>query len=112
MTTDTHAIPSRIGDAMLAAELVNRDQLALAIQKQQVTGERLGELMLRLGIVSEFDLARLLADQSDIQFVDIETQTAALLRIRQVYGAGKIIKEKEHAIIEKLGPLWPLIKNR
>ena len=43
---------------------------------------------------------------------DIETQTAALLRIRQVYGAGKIIKEKEHAIIEKLGPLWPLIKNR
>ncbi len=76
MTTDTLAIPSRIGDAMLAAGLVNRDQLALAIQKQQVTGERLGELMLRLGIVSEFDLARLLADQSGIPFVDIETQTA------------------------------------
>lgn len=74
MTPDTQSPPSRIGDAMLAAGLINRDQLALAIQKQQVTSERLGELMLRLGIVSEFDLARLLARQNNIEFLDIEDQ--------------------------------------
>lgn len=85
MMNNSESTTYRIGDSLLAAGLVSRDQLALAIQKQQVTGERLGELLLRLGIVSEFDLARLLADQNNIKFADIDTQPAPESEILRLF---------------------------
>lgn len=50
--------------------------MSIALQKQQVTGEMLGEILVRLGIVSEFDLAQVLAKQKRIKFFEIEENTA------------------------------------
>lgn len=65
----------RIGDSLITAGLVTEEKLSIALQKQQVTGEMLGEILVRLGIVSEFDLAHMLAKQKGLQFFEIEENT-------------------------------------
>lgn len=65
----------RLGDSLMTAGLVSQEKMSIALQKQQVTGEKLGEILVRLGIVSEFDLARMLADQKEISFFEIEENT-------------------------------------
>lgn len=62
----------RLGESLLNAELMNQNQMEFALQKQSVTGERLGELLVRLGIVSEFDLAKHLATQTGVEFIDVD----------------------------------------
>jgi type II secretory ATPase GspE/PulE/Tfp pilus assembly ATPase PilB-like protein len=61
----------RIGDALLEANLMTREQMETALQKQVVTNERLGELLIRLGVVSEYDLAILLAEQRGVEYADM-----------------------------------------
>lgn len=63
----------RLGESLINADLMNQNQMEFALQKQRVTGEKLGELLVRLGIVSEFDLAKHLATQKDIEFVDVSS---------------------------------------
>jgi len=65
----------RLGDSLMTAGLVTEEKMSIALQKQQVTGERLGEILVRLGIVSEFDLARMLAYQKGVEFFEIEENT-------------------------------------
>lgn len=62
----------RLGESLLSSKLMNHNQMEFALQKQRVTGERLGELLVRLGIVSEYDLANHLASQTGVEFVDID----------------------------------------
>ncbi|MDR9497819.1 MAG: ATPase, T2SS/T4P/T4SS family [Hydrogenovibrio sp.] len=62
----------RLGESLLNQGLVNHSQMEFALQKQRVTKEKLGELLVRLGIVSEFDLAKHLAEQNELDYVDVE----------------------------------------
>jgi general secretion pathway protein E len=47
--------------------------MEMALQKQVVTNERLGELLLRLGVLSEYDLAILLAKQKGVEYADMSS---------------------------------------
>ncbi len=66
----------RIGDALIAAGLVSAAKIEFVLQKQLVTGEKLGELFLRMGVVSEYDIARLLAEQRSIPLSDVDNEPA------------------------------------
>jgi len=66
----------RVGALLRESGQLTENQLEFSLQKQRVTGERIGELLLRLGIVSEFDLARLLAEQRQIPFADVDDHPA------------------------------------
>jgi len=66
----------RVGALLRESGQLTTNQLEFALQKQQVTGERIGELLLRLGIVSEYDLARLLAEQRHLPFTDVDDHLA------------------------------------
>jgi type IV pilus assembly protein PilB len=61
----------RLGTLLLQRELVTAEQLAEALEEKEETGRRLGEIVLAHGWVSEVALARALADQLHIDFVDI-----------------------------------------
>jgi len=63
----------RIGDLLLQQGKITPLQLEFALQTQQVTGEYLGELLQRLGIVFDHDLAHLLAEHRDIPFINVDT---------------------------------------
>ncbi|HUQ39905.1 MAG TPA: ATPase, T2SS/T4P/T4SS family [Acidimicrobiales bacterium] len=69
MTTRT-----RLGELLVARDLVTEDQLAEALAEQQRSGGRLGRVLVAIGAVNEVDLVRTLAEHYGIDFVDLEEE--------------------------------------
>jgi len=63
----------KIGDILMEAGLLTKEQLKIALLEQMKTGKRLGDLLIDLRYVSETQLAYCLASQSGILFVDPTT---------------------------------------
>ena len=61
----------RIGELLVSEGLISRDQLAHALQEQRSNGGRLGYTLVKLGLVEELTLTRLLARQYKIPAVDL-----------------------------------------
>jgi len=59
----------RLGEMLLAAGLISRQQLDEALQKQHKTGQRLGRVLCEMGAVSEQDIARTLGKQLGVPHV-------------------------------------------
>ena len=47
------AIPVRLGDRLVAEGIISSDQLRIALTEQKKTGSKLGEVLIRLGFLSE-----------------------------------------------------------
>lgn len=54
---------SRFGDILVKEEVISLDQLKTAIEEQKQTGKRLGETLLRLGYINEYELVTFLSKQ-------------------------------------------------
>jgi cellulose synthase/poly-beta-1,6-N-acetylglucosamine synthase-like glycosyltransferase len=66
------ASPGRLGDILIQRGLITEDELRIALERQEQTGSRLGEILyyeMRLG---EEDLAAALADQLRVPLVDLD----------------------------------------
>ncbi len=63
----------RLGDILVEAGLMTKEQLKTALLEQMKTGKRLGDLLIDLKLVSESQLAYCLASQVGILFVDPTT---------------------------------------
>ena len=61
---------SHLGALLLRKGLVTHDELDQALEQKQ-EGELLGEALVRLRICFEADIARVLGDQAQVDFVDI-----------------------------------------
>ena len=61
-----------LGEVLLERNMVNQEKLRLALQEQRRTGELLGNVLVRLGILTRKDLSRVIAYASDIPFVDLK----------------------------------------
>ncbi|MFZ5825201.1 MAG: GspE/PulE family protein [Bacillota bacterium] len=59
----------RLGDILLAARLITQRQLETALDTQKKTGGRLGEVLINLGFVTEFDMCNTLAEQLSYPFI-------------------------------------------
>ena len=59
-----------LGALLVDAGLIDDGQLAEALHEGTQTGERLGELVVKRGWVTEDDVARLLAEQWNLEYVD------------------------------------------
>jgi Type II secretion system (T2SS), protein E, N-terminal domain len=59
-----------LGQLLVAEGFLNDAQLHQALHVGAQTGERLGEVVVRQGLASEEDIARLLAEQWDLSYVD------------------------------------------
>ncbi len=66
--SETERIP--LGQLLVAEGLLDNAQLNQALDVGSQTGERLGEVVVRQGLASEEDIARLLAEQWDLSYVD------------------------------------------
>jgi len=65
------ASSDRIGELLVREGLITRDQLDLALQDQRESGTRLGYSLVALGFVKETDLTRTLARQYRMPAVDL-----------------------------------------
>ncbi len=59
-----------LGQLLVAEGFISDVQLHQALHVGSQTGERLGEVVVRQGLASEEDIARLLAEQWDLSYVD------------------------------------------
>ena len=64
-----------IGALLLHAEVLTPEQLELALADQLATGRRLGEIVVDRGWVSEQSVARALADQAGLAYLDLADVT-------------------------------------
>ena len=67
------AIAERLGDLLVREGLVTREQLAVALQEQQESGTRVGYNLVKLGYVKETDLTKMLARQYRMPAVDLSS---------------------------------------
>ncbi|MBF0186384.1 MAG: Flp pilus assembly complex ATPase component TadA [Magnetococcales bacterium] len=52
--------------------LIRNQHVKYALQEQKVTGEKMGEVLERMGFVTQFDVASLVADQAGIRYLDVD----------------------------------------
>jgi type II secretion system protein E len=78
-----------LGELLVEANVLSRDDLELALREHHKTGERLGDLLLKMGFVAEEALQRALAQQLGLPFVklserEIPDKVIALVPARAV----------------------------
>jgi type II secretory ATPase GspE/PulE/Tfp pilus assembly ATPase PilB-like protein len=61
----------KLGEALKAKGLITENKLHLAFAHQKVTGSLLGETLIKLGFVSSSEIAKTLAEQAGIPFIDL-----------------------------------------
>jgi len=73
----------QLGELLLAEALITPDQLNRALEIHRATGERLGRVLLDMGVVDQEHVARLLSRQIGVEFVRLTGQPLSedLLRI-------------------------------
>ncbi len=76
-----HAYPSadqlrmfhrKLGDLLLDRRLISTQQLETALANQKQTGAKLGKILIDMGVLWEKDLVSVLAQQSNLQAVEID----------------------------------------
>src|SRR2546430_2490256 len=65
----------RIGDRLVSAGLISSDQLEFALKEQKRTGDRLGNILRQLNLITEDDLAKALADAAGIEHVSVRNMS-------------------------------------
>jgi MshEN domain len=73
-----------LGALLIREGLITSEQLELALIDQQGTGLRLGELLVQWGWVESTAISRALAEQYELDFVDLDTaefDPAAVVRL-------------------------------
>jgi len=71
---EAELFPDRLGALLLDAGSITPEQLAHALEEQKQTGERLGEILRRLGHVDETTMALALERQLRVPFVALEKE--------------------------------------
>jgi type IV pilus assembly protein PilB len=61
----------RIGELLVEAKLIRREQLELGLAAQQKTGRKLGQTLIELGIVNETQLTQALSQQLSVPWVSL-----------------------------------------
>ena len=61
-----------LGEVLLEKEMITPQQMRIGLEEQKRSGELLGDVLLRLGILTRKDLSRALAFSSDLPFIDLK----------------------------------------
>ncbi len=73
-----------IGQLLKEKGYINEEHIQFALKEQKASGERLGEVLVRLGIVTDYEIAKVLAEQTGYPFLDIREiipESKALIRV-------------------------------
>ncbi|MBX6422130.1 GspE/PulE family protein [Thermosulfurimonas sp. F29] len=77
-----------IGQLLKERGLLTEEHIRFALLEQKATRERLGEILVRLGMVTDFEVAQVLAEQAGLPFEDISAlspEPQALLKVSPAF---------------------------
>jgi type IV pilus assembly protein PilB len=74
----------RIGEMLLAAALINQQQLLAALSEQQRTGDRLGSALVKLGYLSEPSLAVYLSRKTHLPCINVAAAEVSAEALRLI----------------------------
>jgi type II secretory ATPase GspE/PulE/Tfp pilus assembly ATPase PilB-like protein len=74
----------KLGEVLISKGLLTENMLKLALAHQKVTGTMLGEALIKLGFVSSIEIAKTLAEQNGIPFIDLSEYRISEEAIRLV----------------------------
>jgi type IV pilus assembly protein PilB len=102
----------RLGESLVKARLITKEQLEKALKEQKKTGERLGQVLMGLGFVSEENIMKLLGRQLEITNVDLPAQKISTevidivpLHVARRYRLIPLFKEKNVLTVVMSDPL-------
>lgn len=75
--------PIRLGDLLKEKGLLSDRHIQYALQEQNVTGQKLGQVLTGIGIVSEFDLIHALSSQLRLDHVDLDKEPPDMALLRR-----------------------------
>jgi len=91
----------RLGELLLEKGLIKENQLEVALKVQTLTGERLGEVLVKLGFISSRDLAQCLAEQHGLPYIDL----------REIQGISEYLLKKFPKEVTQDAGFLPLEEN-
>src|SRR5687768_3792871 len=71
MAAPVAASPARLGELLLKEGLITKEQLEKALQEQKTSGTRVGYNLVKLGFIQETELTKMLARQYRMPAVDL-----------------------------------------
>ncbi len=63
----------RLGELLLSAGVITQSTLEIAVKEQKKTGKRIGDVLIGLNFVTEFDIATTLSNQLKIEYIQLDT---------------------------------------
>ncbi|NGZ06433.1 MAG: Flp pilus assembly complex ATPase component TadA [Magnetococcales bacterium] len=79
---EAEKVTKQIGELLKEKGLITSAHIELALQDQKVTRERVGEILERLGFISQYDIATTIAAQDGRKYVDVDQKRPALESLR------------------------------
>lgn len=73
LVDETRKTENRLGDLLLSRNVINRQQLAAALEAQKKTGEPLGRVLINQGYIDEETLYRVLAQQMNLPYTNLDS---------------------------------------
>jgi len=70
MTNEKERKP--LGELLKEKDLIRNEHIKFALQEQKITKEKLGEVLERLGFVTQYDVVITLAEQEGIPYIDVD----------------------------------------
>lgn len=61
----------RLGDLLIQKGVLSEQQLRIALQEQNITGNLLGDILVTLGFVASREISEILAHQAGLEFIDL-----------------------------------------
>lgn len=102
----------KLGELLLYANKINKEQLTIGLKKQKESGERLGDILVNKGFVSENDIIEVLEFQLGIPHVDlskyeINQSTATMIpeNIARRYELIAIDRKDDILVVAMVDPL-------
>jgi type II secretory ATPase GspE/PulE/Tfp pilus assembly ATPase PilB-like protein len=61
-----------LGEMLVESGVITSEQLEIGLKQQKRTGEKLGEILVRLGFVTRSDVLKVMSEQSGSDFIDLK----------------------------------------
>ncbi len=108
----TQTVAPRIGDLLIARELITERDLREALAQQKASGDRLGDILISNGLISQSDLVNVLSERLGIPkigieglVIDPEVVNTISLKLARKYQVIALFKVNERLTVAMADPL-------